>query len=145
MSEQGSILGEGSAVAINGRALLLEGDPGCGKSSLALALIDRGALLIGDDGLTLERRGKLIIASPPPNITGLIELRGVGLFECASAPPTPLALILSLDAHGERLPDAIALRTILGVSIPALPFTPGSIAPAIRAEWALLRHGLATI
>ncbi|MGB7371776.1 MAG: serine kinase, partial [Erythrobacter sp.] len=29
------------------------GPPGCGKSSLALALIDRGAQLIGDDGVTL--------------------------------------------------------------------------------------------
>ena len=48
---------QASAVAINGRALLIEGEPGAGKSSLALALIDRGAQLIGDDGVALRRVG----------------------------------------------------------------------------------------
>ena len=41
-----------SCVAIGGRGVLIEGAPGSGKSSLALALIDRGAALVGDDGVT---------------------------------------------------------------------------------------------
>jgi chloramphenicol 3-O-phosphotransferase len=36
------IVHQASAVVIDGRALLIEGPPGSGKSSLALALIDRG-------------------------------------------------------------------------------------------------------
>ena len=32
---------------------MIEGASGAGKSSLALALIDRGAVLIGDDSLML--------------------------------------------------------------------------------------------
>ena len=39
----------GTCVEINGEAILIKGDPGVGKSSLALQLIDRGALLIADD------------------------------------------------------------------------------------------------
>jgi len=39
---------QATAVAINGRAVLIEGPPGAGKSTLALALIDRGAVLVGD-------------------------------------------------------------------------------------------------
>ena len=65
------------AVAIDGRALLIEGEPGVGKSSLALALIERGAILIGDDGVTLSREAAglepTLIARPPPNIEGLID------------------------------------------------------------------------
>jgi serine kinase of HPr protein (carbohydrate metabolism regulator) len=138
---------QASAVAIAGRALLIEGAPGSGKSSLALALIDRGAALIGDDGVTLTRgSGGALIAAPPPNIAGLIELRGIGIVRLEAAPPAPLALILSLVAPGdpapERLPDAPARRTLLGSEVPVLSFDPGETAPAVRAEWALQIHGL---
>ena len=46
-----------TCVAIKGRGVLIEGAPGSGKSSLALALIDRGAVLVGDDGVTLAAQG----------------------------------------------------------------------------------------
>lgn len=136
------VISGASVVAIGGHALMIEGPPGSGKSSLALALIDRGAQLIGDDGVTLESIGEQVIASPPPNIAGLIELRGVGLVELPLADPAPLALILKLGSQGERLPEAAARRDILGCAIPCLPFDPGHIAPAQRAEWALAVHGL---
>lgn len=120
----------------------MEGPPGCGKSSLALALIDRGAMLVGDDGITLTRAGDTLIATPPPNIDGLLEIRGVGLVNMAIASPAPLALMLSLGETGERLPQSVPSRMVLGLPVPVLPFEPGTIAPAPRAEWALQQHGL---
>ncbi|MFU7527799.1 HPr kinase/phosphorylase [Qipengyuania sp. ASV99] len=143
MQQQQSPIMQASVVAIGGRALAIEGPPGSGKSSLALALIDRGAQLIGDDAVMLSRDGEAVMAGPPPNIAGLIEVRGVALIELPIAPPSPLALILTLGAECERLPKAALQREILGVLVPCLSFSPGSIAPAIRAEWALARHGLA--
>lgn len=133
-----------SAVAIGGRALLIEGPPGSGKSSLALALVDRGAGLIGDDAVTLTGAGPMLLASPPPNIAGLLELRGVGLVTLPVAPPAPVALILMLGGPpAERLPDRpLPVRMIAGVAVPQLSFDPGTIAPAPRAEWALRTHGL---
>jgi len=142
MSGETETIFPASAVAIGGVALAIEGEPGIGKSSLALALIDRGAVLIGDDAVRLIRQEDDLIASPPPNIERLIELRGIGLFEMPLSPPCPLALVLSLGAKGERLPDAAPTREILGVAVPCLPFTPGAIAPAVRAEMALTRFGL---
>jgi hypothetical protein len=135
---------QASAVAIGGRALLIEGPPGSGKSSLALALIDRGAQLIGDDAVTLSAAADgNLMASPPPNIAGLLEVRGVGLVNIPLAVPAPAALILTLGgAWGERLPNALPHRVIAGISVPALAFEPGVIAPAPRAEWALRLHGL---
>lgn len=133
---------QASAVAIAGRVVAIEGPPGSGKSSLALALIDRGAVLIGDDGVTLTRDGDNIIASPPPNIAGLIEVHGIGLIKSPLAQPTPMALVLTLGAAVERLPEAAPRREILGVAIPCLPFSPGTVAPAVRAELALTKHGL---
>lgn len=136
---------QASAVVIGGRALLIEGSPGSGKSSLALALIDRGAGLIGDDAVTLSVDGAgRLIAAPPPNIAGLLEVRGVGLVRLAIAAPAPVALILTLGGEEpERLPETpLACRTIAGVPIPVLPFDPGTVAAAPCAEWALRLHGL---
>ena len=133
---------QASAVALGGRALAIIGAPGRGKSSLALALIDRGATLIGDDGIGLAREAGLIIVSPPPNIAGLIEVHGVGIVQFPVSPPVPLALILDLDSRPERLPDDLPSREVLGVEIPCLPFDPGNVAPAVRAEHALALHGL---
>ncbi len=136
---------QASCVVIGGRALMIEGPPGSGKSSLALALLDRGAGLIGDDAVILRREGDTIMASPPPNIAGLVEIRGVGIVNLPVAGAAPLALILSLGGPpGERLPEQAAKREILGLAIPALPFAPGALAPAQRAEWALQVHGLAS-
>ena len=143
MSAVPHALHQASVVAIDGRAVMIEGPPGSGKSTLALALIDRGATLIGDDGVRIERHGETLMACPPPNIAGKIELRGIGIATLESAPPAPLALILALCDQGDRLPEQLPQREILGLGIPVLPFIPGTIAPAVRAEWALAMHGLA--
>ena len=74
-----SLVHPATCVAVHGRAVLIEGPSGSGKSALALALIDRGAVLIGDDGVTLEQRGNALLASPPPRIAGLLEVRNLGL------------------------------------------------------------------
>lgn len=144
MSETDDILIQATAVAIDGRAVIFEGPPGSGKSSLALSLIDRSAKLIGDDGVRLHRQGEQVLASPPPNITGLLEIRGVGLVNLPTCEAMPVALILKLVdiGHAERLPGMLITRDYFGLEVPVLPFVPGSKAPALRAEWALKVHGL---
>lgn len=121
---------------------MLEGPPGSGKSSLALALVDRGAKLIGDDGVALEGRDDRLLASPPPNIRGLLEIRNVGLVTLPVAETTPVALILNLMKDAERAPNGPELIQLCGCQLPRLEFAPGTIAPATRAEWALRQHGL---
>jgi hypothetical protein len=139
---------QAGAVAIDGRALLIEGPPGSGKSSLALALIAAGAGLIGDDAVTLFAQGakgyERLIAAPPPHIAGMIEVHGVGIARMTPAASAPAALILSLGGPApERLPETpLPRRTICGVAVPVLAFDPGSIAPAQRALHALRMHGL---
>jgi len=152
MADRSSCVVQMGAVAIGGRALAMCGPPGCGKSTLALALIDRGAQLIGDDGITLiaAERSALsgggeageLLAAPPPNIAGMMEIAGIGIASMSTAGPTPLALVLDLGRDAERMPDAAERSEWLGSSIPVLPFSPGDIAPAIRAEYALRLHGL---
>jgi serine kinase of HPr protein (carbohydrate metabolism regulator) len=133
---------QATCVAIGGRALLIEGAPGCGKSSLALALIDRGAVLVGDDSLWLEAKGGELLASPHPNTRGLIEVRGLGLVEMPVAERVPVALLLRLEDGAPRYVEAAGSETILGVGIPALALWPDSPVLHLRAELALEKYGL---
>jgi serine kinase of HPr protein (carbohydrate metabolism regulator) len=68
-----------SCVAIKGRAVLIEGRSGEGKSDLALRLIDRGAVLVSDDQTICQRRDGVLHATPPATIAGKIEVRSVGI------------------------------------------------------------------
>lgn len=130
-----------TCVSLAGRGVMIEGPPGSGKSTLALELIDRGAVLVGDDGVVLERRGDALWAHPPENIRGQLEIRSVGIVTvpCASA---RLALVLRLDPAAPRLPEP-AVRTLLGTDLPFLLLRPGEIAQALRIEYALRLYGLA--
>ena len=135
------ILANVSCVAIDGRAIIIEGPPGSGKTSLALALIDRGAALVGDDGITLFVEGDALLAAPPPNTAGMLEVRNVGLIERPTG-EAAVALILSLDPDAPRYPQDVAVRQLGGHSVPVLPFATGDAIQALRAETALEKHGL---
>jgi hypothetical protein len=131
---------QASCVALDGRAVLIEGPPGSGQSSLALALIDRGAALVGDDGVLLERRAARLWALPPPTIAGLLEIRNVGLVHLAAA-PAPLSLVLRLDAGAPRHVEAAGQVELHGIALPLIRLWPDTPALALRAEWALALHG----
>lgn len=133
---------QASCVAIAGRAVLIQGAPGSGKSSLALALIDRGAVLVGDDGVAVSATDGVLHASPPPNIAGLIEVRNVGLLRRVTAASVPIALALRLDQAAERLPEHPEQLLLEGVELPCLALWPGTPFLALRAEAALERWGL---
>ena len=60
-------------------AVLLRGPSGSGKSDLALRLIEAGGRLVSDDQTHLARRGRSLVATPPPTLAGMIEARGVGI------------------------------------------------------------------
>lgn len=129
-----------SAVAIAGCALLITGEPGSGKSSLALALIDRGATLIGDDGVQLEARDGQLIASPPPRHCGLIEVRNVGLVTLP-ATSAPCALVITLTPLAVRLPETPDIASYCGMALPMVALFPDTPALPLRAEYALKRYG----
>jgi len=132
---------QATAVAIGGRAVMIEGAPGTGKSSLALALIDRGAVLIGDDAVMLEAVGATLLASPHPRVTGLIEVRNLGLTTMPVTGAVPVALVLILDTASPRHIETADSVERSGVSVPMIRLYPDSPVLALRAEMALARFG----
>lgn len=122
------------------RAVLLLGPSGAGKSDLALRLVAAGWRLVADDRVVVRVEGDRLIASAPPRLAGLMEVRGVGIVPEATA-PAPIALALDLSRRPDRLPDSDHLA-VAGHRVPCLPFDPfGESAPQ-RAARALATHGL---
>ena len=136
----GAVAHQASCVAIGGRAVLIEGPPGSGKSSLALALLDRGAALVGDDGVLLEAQVGRLIAAPHPRTAGLIEVRNLGLLRLAEPVSAPVALVVVLDADAPRFIDAAETCERGGVALPLIRLDPHS--GARKAELALAHYGL---
>ncbi|MBI3446649.1 MAG: serine/threonine protein kinase [Magnetospirillum sp.] len=129
----------GTSVAIGGRALLIRGPSGSGKSDLALRLIDGGALLVADDQteLSLPAEGGLCVSSPA-SIAGLLEVRGIGLVRMPHGSATPLALVIDLVAQSEveRLPEPDSVE-LLGQKVNRLHLAPFEASAAAKVRLAM--------
>ena len=132
------IIVHATTVAIGGRAVLLRGPSGSGKSDLALRLIDAGARLVADDRSRLWRDGDAILVAAPDTIAGLIEVRGMGILRLNPLPVARLALVVDLVApqHVERLPDPSS-ETIFGLAIPVVAIAPFEASASIKLRLAL--------
>jgi serine kinase of HPr protein (carbohydrate metabolism regulator) len=131
-----------SCVAIGGRAVLIAGRSGAGKSDLALRLIDRGATLVSDDYTLLVRSGTRLIARAPANIAGMIEVRGLGVVEMKAASDVPVCLYADLDQAVERLPERQDRVRFAGVDLPVVALSGLEPSAPIKLELALQRVGL---
>ena len=132
-----------SAVAAEGRAVLITGPSGSGKSDLALRLLDRGFTLVSDDQTIVKRDGDRLLASPPPTIAGKLEIRGIGIVDMDHVSDLPVALIVELTVDEiQRLPDDSRERPILGVSLPIVTIDAMTASAPSKVALALDRMGL---
>src|SRR6185503_2479103 len=88
-----------STVALGGRAVLISGPSGSGKSDLALRLLDRGFTLVSDDRTIVRKDGSMLVASAPETIKGKLEVRGVGIVEMETVSDIPLAMVVELTSN----------------------------------------------
>jgi serine kinase of HPr protein (carbohydrate metabolism regulator) len=131
-----------STVASDGRAVLISGPSGSGKSDLALRLLDRGFTLVSDDQTIVRRDGDRLIASAPPNIAGKLEIRGIGIVDMETVSDVPIALYVELTSEIMRLPDDRRERPVLGVSLPLVSVDALTASAASKVALALDRLGL---
>jgi serine kinase of HPr protein (carbohydrate metabolism regulator) len=131
-----------SAVAIDGRAVLLMGPSGAGKSDLALRLLDRGFTLVSADQTLVRREGARLLASAPDTIAGKLEIRGIGIVAMESVANVPVCLLVELTSDIQRLPDDSRERPILGLSVPLVSIDAMTASAASKVALALDRLGL---
>jgi serine kinase of HPr protein (carbohydrate metabolism regulator) len=127
-----------SCVALDGRAVLISGRSGSGKSDLALRLIDRGGTLVSDDYTIVQRVSGRLLAKAPPNILGKMELRGIGILTFETVTDVPVALFVDLNLDVVRLPEPRPPMAIAGIQVPVIalnalePSAPAKVVVALR-------------
>ncbi|HMO50819.1 MAG TPA: HPr(Ser) kinase/phosphatase [Kiritimatiellia bacterium] len=121
----------GTTVDIMGVGVLIEGEPGIGKSEAALALIERGHSLVADDITVLRRESGNVITASSVEITRYhMEIRGLGIIHVPSLfgvaairTHVRLDLIIRLQRPSPQVElDRTGLnpvtRAVLGVEVP---------------------------
>lgn len=131
-----------STVAMDGRAVLITGRSGSGKSDLTLRLLDRGFVLVSDDQTIVKRDGSRLLASAPPNIAGKLEIRGIGIVEMDHVSDLPVALLVELTSDLQRLPDDSRERPILGIPLPLITIDAMTASAPSKVALGLDRMGL---
>jgi HPr kinase/phosphorylase len=124
----GSATVHATAVLVGAKALLIRGEPGSGKSRLALKLLQAAlpfARLVGDDRVYLEARSGRLLVRPAQNLAGLLEIRGLGIRRLPYEMLAVVGMVIDIDAPADRMPDQAALETsISGITLPRLALPP---------------------
>ncbi len=131
-----------SCVACRGRAILIAGPSGSGKSDLALRLLDRDFTLVSDDRTVVRKEDEKLIASAPATIRGKLEIRGIGIVDMDSIDDIPVALVVELTTDMQRMPDDSQERFILGAGIPLVRVNAMTASAPSKVAIALDRLGL---
>ena len=114
---------QATAVSYKKHAVLIQGLSGIGKTSLALQLIERGAVLIGDDVVKIFIKNNKLYCEAKEKLKGMVEVRGLGLvagFKVAKAAPV-LCMIRLNKKPTERLPKTKTI-SLLNKKIPVFDF-----------------------
>lgn len=125
-----------SCVCVKDKGILLIGASGTGKSDLALRLIDRGAMLVADDYVNLTKKDNALMASPPNQLEGKIEVRGVGICTLPFTPNAQIHLYVDLADLPDRLPEP-TFQDIVGVMIPRIALSALEASAPLKIEMAL--------
>jgi serine kinase of HPr protein (carbohydrate metabolism regulator) len=134
-----------SAIAIGATGVLIRGESGSGKTSLALGIImadRRRHRLVADDRVILSLKDGALFASAPEEIAGLLEVRGQGLLPFPHLRSVKIGLVVDIVAAeaAPRMPEPADRKVELrGVTVPRL-FLPIGIADgAVRVALAVER------
>ena len=118
----------GTGLVLGETGILLRGPSGAGKSVLSLALLERWedkgqpAFLVADDRVDLKDEGGTLTMIAPPQLAGLIELRGRGIVSRPHRQRAPLHLVLDLVPDLTRMVEEEELQTeLLGHVLPRAP------------------------
>jgi HPr kinase/phosphorylase len=120
-----------SAFVYKGAGCLIMGASGTGKSRLLAEALLHGALLIGDDRISLHAQGDQLIATAALELLGVVELRGLGLIKRPDiAYAHGIDLVVMLDPTADtRLPEP-KTQEYCGIAVPYVRLPPPPVLSA---------------
>jgi HPr kinase/phosphorylase len=137
----------GTAIALAGRAALIRGPSGSGKSDLALRclmqpptrLLPISVELVADDQVLIERHDHNLRVRSPPAIRGLLEVRGLGIIRTPAIESAQLSLVVNLVAADkvERMPEPRRDVVIAGVPAPYIEIAAFEVSAPLKLLLAL--------
>lgn len=127
-----------TTVSLDGRGVILRGPSGSGKSDLAARLINEGALLVADDQTVLFIEGSRLMAQPPAEIAGKMEVRGVGIVKMGPPSIGPVFLLIDL-ADPTDVPRIADFSTVdlIGQQVPRIKLAPFEMSATAKVRLAL--------
>jgi HPr kinase/phosphorylase len=154
------ILVYGTCVALGGRAAILQGPSGSGKSDLALRFLStpvsldglraaadaapERAMLVSDDQVIVRSVDGRLLVRPPGAIAGKLEVRGLGIIDVPHRAEAELLLMVALTTPDNvpRMPaDARPVVMLLGKPTPLIKLAPFDASAPIKLRLALSRLG----
>ncbi len=136
-----------TAVLLGAAGVLIRGPSSSGKTTLAQSLVADWrrtgfACLVADDRVVLSQRNDRLIASPPAELAGRMELRGRGIVSSGYEPACVVRLVVDIVEDGdlERMPEDGALTEIIdGVRLCRQPVPRDRRLATILINTALIR------
>ena len=125
-----------AAVALGGRAVLIEGRDSAARSDFTLRLIDRGGVLIAGDQTVCQRQSSELIACASADKRGRIEVPGLGIVTLPVAERAPVRLLVVLLDSPPPFPED-ARRRLAGIDVPVLALGAFDLAAPIKVAIAL--------
>jgi serine kinase of HPr protein (carbohydrate metabolism regulator) len=122
------------------RGVLIEGPSGAGKSDLAFRAQALGFRLVADDRTLLWTSGGGLFGRAPDALSGLLEVRGLGIVAEAALPFARIALVVRCAELAERLPDPQVVAR-LGLEVPVLDIRPLEASAPLKLLRALYHLG----
>ncbi|WP_342104792.1 aldolase [Methylobacterium sp. SI9] len=116
----------GACCVLGGAGILIRGESGSGKSSLALLLAAAAdGAFVADDRIVCAVAGGDVVARPHAALAGRVEVRGQGILSVADLgvpvrPETILNLVVDLVDVSPRLPKPPGPADLLGFQLPRL-------------------------
>lgn len=131
----------GTLIDLFGLGVLITGESGVGKSEVAMELVKKGHIFIGDDAIDIANIGNRLYGKPNDTCNNFIEVRGIGILDVSRMfgiekvkKQSDINLVIELQklentsvGSFERLGTENKYTEICGVKIPkyVLPITPG--------------------
>ncbi|ADE13527.1 HPr serine kinase domain protein [Nitrosococcus halophilus Nc 4] len=148
-----NVTGHGVLLVIFDSGVLLRGESGVGKSSLALELIRRGHRLIADDAPLFQRASATQLMGSCPSVLqdfltvpglGVVDIRAIyGSQAIAAQHPIDLVIHLIPNKHIEPLTRSLGQWEQLNVKVPELTLPlGGNLQPATMIETAVQDYQL---